>query len=294
MDNNTDMRSSIKLMIGGLVAIIVAGVILAIAMKKFIAPVLQEGYEEGNIVLLGIVMIVLFSFLIKFALGYCMTAMRIFLLLFVSSGACTISPVDTLLPIKSDFTLKDEYFYLVTVRFLEDAEGIKESTPLLCRLFIKVLPYLNIIYSVLFNLILIVGGIFLAVKYGMYYPMSQHIMWFMVLVVLMLLNIGVRTVMFGIMCLSLDEYITSYNPIYMVIVPMVLPFVLLVNITLIIISYIHGSMLVQLPILNLLSFVLLPVVNIFISLLNVRKTVLEVKTNVDENRRKEGLRPFPW
>lgn len=294
MDSNTDMRSSIKLMVLGLLSIIVAGILLALGLKHFLAPILRSGYEEGNIVMLGIVMIVLFSFLIKLIVGFCMTSFRSFLLLVAPAGACVVKPVDTLIPIKSDFSLKEEYFYLITVRFLEDMNGVRETTPLPIRIYLRVLPYLNIIYSILFNIILIGGGILLYLKHGMYYPTEFHIFWFITLVLITLFNIGVRTVMFGVMQLSLDEYIKSYNPIINAILPVILPLVLICNLILIIVSYFKGFMLIELPLLNLLSFIGLPVFNLFYCIITTRFTKLEVKTNIDELRKKQGQRPFPW
>lgn len=294
MDSNTDMRSSIKLMVMGLVGIIVAGVLLALGLKHFLAPILRSGYEEGNIVMLGIVMIVLFNFLTKLAVGFCMTSFRSLLLLVAPAGACVIRPVDSLLPIKSDITLKEEYFYLITVRFLEDMNGVKETTPLPVRVYLRILPYLNIIYSILFNVILVGGGIILYFKHGMYYPTEYHIMWFILLVVLTLFNIGVRTIMFGVMQLSLDEYIKSFNPVINAVLPIILPLTLLCNLLLITVSYFKGYMLIELPLLNLLSFIGLPVFNLFYCLITTRFITLEVKTNVDELRKKQGQRPFTW
>ena len=284
------------------VIMIFSGFILYQLFMNLIYPWISSQFNALNFVVIILVSALIPMFIVK--LLFSMASMKI--RVFVTDEK--YSPVDSLLPVWSEFKWYTQYISMLSGVFIPERKVVKRSdgteqiredwsgveVSQIVALFSLFVGKMIIILPVVFFSVLIVVGIYLYFTDGLYMLMSSHVVWMFSLLIIYNLYVTNKSFAFGLICLSLQDFIISYNPIKFIVAPFIVPvFVLGYTIAFLIAGFVFGIN-IQLPIFNLIVLIGIPVINPIMTWWNTRLIANECKRTINEQRIKNGERPFIW
>lgn len=282
-------RDAVTYLILGVVFLLIAGLIVAV-LHTFALPQLATYFEENlnMAVMIGITVLIP-AFISKAFYTYACMKLRVFVL------NVRYSVVDGLTPILSDFRLKNLYLSMVTDVYLEDNNGNPyPDVRGLKRFFIKNLGNINLFLTLLFFADLIGVSAYLIVTRLIYIFDIRQIMWLVSLLLIYNCTIFVRSMMLAVTYMSMGDWIVSRNPIYFMILPIIIPIISAGYLLLVVIGGFVLGMNIQQPFFNILSLFGVPIFNPIISAIHAKFAVDDSKRTIDEMRRQNGMAPQVW
>lgn len=282
-------RDAVTYLVLGIIFLLISGLVV-FALHTYALPQLETYFEENlnMAVMIGVTALIP-AFLSKAFYTYACMKLRVFVL------DVRYSVVDGLIPILSDFRLRNLYLSMVTDVYLEDSNGNPyPDVKGLKRFFIKNLGNIDLLLTLLFFANLIGVGTYLVVTRLIYIFDIRQIMWLVSLLLIYNCTIFVRSMMLAVTYMSMSEWIVSKNPIYFIVLPLILPVISTGYLLFVIIGGLVLGMNVQQPLFNILSLFGVPLFNPIISAIHAKFAVDDSKRTIDDMRRQNGLAPQVW
>ncbi len=248
-------------------ALAVAGIVLSV--DKLILPSVQDSLDTGNHLTLYGLGAVLYYFLSRFFNAVTINKMHNL------TPEVKFSASDGFFPIISELKY-NQMFNIYTLD--DDGDPLAEG---LAGFIIKVGPTLNIIFAVLYYAVFIFGGAYVCNKYGSFDLLSQHSFLLFILLIIFFTHMTIKCFVNFSLFTALDDedLVVTFNPVNSGLGLLVLPVISMLNTTYIFSCYIGGASISVMPILNLLGFIVFPIVTPFITMTKTSKLIEEIKAN---------------
>ncbi len=266
----------LKMLIAG-ITILVLGIFLGKTAMMSLKGVIQDAISNANFIVLIGFSSLMFSYLNKLVNSFTFNRMQLTRNIYLTDDEwkTTIPSVDLLIPILGEFRLL--YLYRETVY---DTYGEDEDIAPLLKFLIRFTKFSLIGNLVLFYSILILGGIFIQIKYGLFRFTDVHLLYCVVLYLVYVFQTINITIIYTIMMLGYKDWIYGYNTTFMTAKHLIFPIIFVINIFLILINFV-GVNFANIPLFNIIGFILLPIINPILIQMSAKKVYSEVTVSVE-------------
>lgn len=266
----------LKMLTVGII-ILVLGIFLGKVVIMSLKGVIEDAINNANFMILIGFSSLMFTYLVKLINSFTFNRMQLTRNIYLTEDEwkTTISSVDLLIPILSEFRLL--YLYRETIY---DTYGEYEDINSSLKFLIRFTKFSLITNLILFYGILIIGGILIQLKYGLFRFTDVHLLYCVLLYLIYVLQTINISIIYTIMMLGYKDWIYGYNTAFMTAKHLIFPAVFVINIFLLILNLV-GLNLANIPLFNIIGFILLPIINPVLVQMSAKKVYNEVTVSVE-------------
>ena len=270
-----------------LIVLLIGGIGLGFGVRYLIQGILTDAISNGNIMVFLIVAFVCSSFMYKLLMSMSFAKMQLLRNYYITDKqwATKYQPVDIMVPVLGHF--RSLFLFNET---LYDTVGDKDSMDLPFYIFTMWIKIWNIILVVLFHLVLFGEGIYIYTQYGFFRFIDIHSMYVTILYLIGMFIITNTSLMYIAYTVAYKNKIYSFNPSALIGTLLVMPTIFVINVILILLMFVFKLPIPNIPLFNILGFILLPVIQPLIIRIAAGKLNSEVITNIRLQAKKKSRR----